>query len=142
MLITGVAESFICARCLHRQQWARSQIKPVGGVPLREFRSTPRRSLKTSQTSPKDEEESHRGNDDEGAMSRRLSELTNESFEHGGRAARKAMDEAGFSEDLKQRLIAKIEDSKFRSENPAAFAQLDMPVRCHASSIFWHFKAD
>ncbi|KAL8940023.1 MAG: hypothetical protein Q9211_002476 [Gyalolechia sp. 1 TL-2023] len=37
------------------------------------------------------------------------------------------MGEAGFSEELKRRLEAKIADSTFRNENPAAFAQLDMP---------------
>lgn len=61
-------------------------------------------------------------------MSRRLSEMTEDTVEHGGRAARKALDEAGFSEELKRRLEAKIADSTFRNENPAAFAQLDMPV--------------
>ncbi|KAI4220987.1 MAG: hypothetical protein L6R36_007215 [Xanthoria steineri] len=62
-----------------------------------------------------------------GAMSRRLSEMTEDTVEHGGPAARKALDEAGFSEELKRRLEAKIADSTFRNENPAAFAQLDMP---------------
>ncbi len=63
-----------------------------------------------------------------GAMSRRLSEMTEENIESGGRSARKVIHEAGFSEELKKRLEAKIEDSNFRNENPAAFAQLDMPV--------------
>ena len=47
----------------------------------------------------------------------------------GGRAARKAMSEAGFSEELKRRLEAKIADGNFRNDHPAAFAELDMPVR-------------
>lgn len=63
-----------------------------------------------------------------GAMSRRLSEMTEENIESGGRSARKVIHEAGFSEELKKRLEAKIEDSNFRNENPTAFAQLDMPV--------------
>lgn len=54
--------------------------------------------------------------------------MTEESLERGGRAAQKAIDEAGFSEELKKRLEARIQDTKFRSENPAAFAQMDMPV--------------
>ncbi|KAL8651486.1 MAG: hypothetical protein Q9210_003224 [Variospora velana] len=76
-------------------------------------------------------------------MSRRLSELTEEIIEHGGHSARKAMDEAGFPEELRQRLEAKIADSNFRSENPAAFASLDMPfgagrgTRDHAAAQPW-----
>ncbi|KAL9002768.1 MAG: hypothetical protein Q9188_004320 [Gyalolechia gomerana] len=60
-------------------------------------------------------------------MSRRLSEMTEETLEQSGRAARKVVDEAGFSEELKRRLEAKIADSTFRKENSAAFAQLEMP---------------
>lgn len=63
-----------------------------------------------------------------GAMSRRLSEMTEETLEQGGRSARKVVDEAGFSEGLKRRLEAKIADSTFRNENSSAFAQLEMPV--------------
>ena len=68
-----------------------------------------------------------------GAISRRLSNMTAENLQQGGKAAQKSMDEAGFSEDLQRRLEAKIADSIFKSENAAAFAQLDMPV-CRASS--------
>ncbi|KAL8674412.1 MAG: hypothetical protein Q9168_001204 [Polycauliona sp. 1 TL-2023] len=60
-------------------------------------------------------------------MSRRLSEMTEDNVEHGGRAARKALDEAGFSDELKRRLEAKIADSTFRNDNPAAFTQLSIP---------------
>ena len=49
-------------------------------------------------------------------------------MEHGGRAAREALNEAGFSEELKKRLEAKITGSNFRSRSPAALAQLDLPV--------------
>lgn len=63
-------------------------------------------------------------------MSRRLAELTDESIEQGGRSAQKAVEEAGFSEELKRRLEARIADGKFKNENPAAFAQVNMPVCC------------
>ena len=68
-------------------------------------------------------------------MSKRLSEMTEESIERGGRSAQRAVDEAGFSEDLKRRLEAKIADSKFKNDNPGAFAQLDMPVCAFFPSI-------
>lgn len=61
-------------------------------------------------------------------MSRRLAEMTDESIEQGGRSAQKAVEEAGFSEELKRRLEARITDGKFKIKNAAAFAQVNMPV--------------
>lgn len=55
--------------------------------------------------------------------------MTGETVEQGGRSAQKAVEDAGFSEELKQRLEARIADSKFNSENPAAFSQINLPVR-------------
>ena len=62
-------------------------------------------------------------------MSRRLAEITDDAIESGGRDARRAMEEAGFSEELKKKLEERIQKSSFRNENPAAFAQMEMPVR-------------
>lgn len=64
----------------------------------------------------------------QGAMTRRLKELSEESLETGGRSARKAVEEAGFSEDLKRELEKKIADASFRSDNASAFAQVNMPA--------------
>ncbi|KAI4149781.1 MAG: hypothetical protein LQ341_001242 [Variospora aurantia] len=93
------------------------------------FRSAACLPQENGPTQPYREDEAAACGDEQsgGAMSRRLSELTEDIIEHGGHSARKAMDEAGFSEELRQRLEAKIADSNFRSENPAAFASLDMP---------------
>ena len=55
--------------------------------------------------------------------------MTEETISQGGRSAKRAVEDAGFSEELKMRLQARLEDSQFRSENPAAFATLNMPVR-------------
>ena len=56
-------------------------------------------------------------------MSRRLAEATEEALLEGGRAGRKAFEEAGFSEELKVKLLERIEAAKFQSENAAAFAE-------------------
>lgn len=64
---------------------------------------------------------------EQGAMSRRLEEMSNESVETGGRAARKAVSEAGFSEELKARLQEKLANATFRSDSASAFAQANMP---------------
>lgn len=61
-------------------------------------------------------------------MSSRLAQMTDESLSHEGRGAEKVIEEAGFSEELKRQLEGRIKESTFKSENPAAFAQLNMPV--------------
>lgn len=62
----------------------------------------------------------------QGAMSRRLAEATEDALFEGGRAGRRAVEDAGFSEDLKQKLLEKVEAHKFRSENASAFAQVGL----------------
>ncbi|KAF2164638.1 hypothetical protein M409DRAFT_25033 [Zasmidium cellare ATCC 36951] len=54
--------------------------------------------------------------------------MSEESLETGGRSARKAVEEAGFSEDLKRELEKKVADASFRSDNASAFAQVSMPA--------------
>ncbi|MCJ1290967.1 hypothetical protein MMC34_002509 [Xylographa carneopallida] len=60
-------------------------------------------------------------------MSRRLEDMTERVFDYGGRGAQKSVQEAGFSEELKRTLEARIANSSFKSANQAAFAQIDMP---------------
>lgn len=52
-------------------------------------------------------------------MARRLEEATEEALFTGGRAGRRAVEDAGFNEELKQRLLNKIADAKFRDEHDA-----------------------
>lgn len=65
---------------------------------------------------------------EEGALSRRLSEMTEEALLEGGRSAQKNIEAAGFSDDLKAQLEEKIKTSTFKSENAAAFSVVNMPV--------------
>jgi hypothetical protein len=60
---------------------------------------------------------------EQGAMSRRLAEATEDALFEGGIAGRKAVEDAGFSEELKNKLLEKVEAAKFRSENATAFAE-------------------
>ena len=63
---------------------------------------------------------------EQGAMSRRLAEATEDAILEGGRAGRKVVEEAGFSEELKQKLLEKVQAHKFRSENATALAEAEM----------------
>ena len=62
-------------------------------------------------------------------MSERLAQITDELIEQDGRRAKKAIEEGGFSEELKKKLEARLQESSFRSKNAAAFAQVSLPVR-------------
>lgn len=68
-----------------------------------------------------------------GGMSRRLEQMTDESIERGGRSVEKIVEEAGFSKELKRQLEERIMNGKFKSDHPAAFAQINMPVRMISS---------
>lgn len=74
---------------------------------------------------------------EQGAMFRRLQEMTDANLETGGRSARKAVEEAGFSEELKKQLEEKIASASFRSDNAGAFAQTNLPASApkHARDI-------
>lgn len=63
---------------------------------------------------------------EEGAMSRRLAEATEDAIYEGGRAGRKAVEEAGFSEELKEKLLEKVKSHQFRSSNTSALAEAGM----------------
>lgn len=93
--------------------------------------SPPRQGRSSAQNISKDggtNRDNHHA-EEAGGMTRRLAQITDESLEQGGRSAQNAIKEGGFSEELKRRLEAKILDSKFKSDNPAAFAQLSVAVR-------------
>jgi len=65
---------------------------------------------------------------EESAMSRRLSQMTEDAMLEGGRSARRNIEHAGFSEDLKKQLEERVLAASFKSEHAAAHSILDMPV--------------
>jgi hypothetical protein len=61
--------------------------------------------------------------EEQGALSRLLEQATEEALLESGRSGRKTIiEQSGFSEELKDRLLSKIQDARFRSENASAFA--------------------
>ncbi|KAF1351078.1 hypothetical protein BDV97DRAFT_376656 [Delphinella strobiligena] len=61
-------------------------------------------------------------------MSRRLAQLSEEGLEAGGRRAAKAVEEAGFDEELKRKLEERIASASFRNDNIRAFAEAELPT--------------
>ncbi|KAK7733291.1 hypothetical protein SLS53_008188 [Cytospora paraplurivora] len=58
-----------------------------------------------------------------GPLARRLEEATEEALFTGGRAGRRAIEDAGFSDELKQRLLDKVADATFRDEHGASLRE-------------------
>ena len=131
MVTKRPANLYICFGCLPKQLL--SSFQPCRhAIIYRTFASTlpPREQQSATppvakEDDPDKEENSSKGT---GAMSRRLADMTDKTINSGARTARKAIEEAGFSEDLKRQLEAKIQGSEFKSQDPAAFAQVAMPV--------------
>lgn len=56
-------------------------------------------------------------------MSRRLEEATEEVLLTGGKAGQRAVEDAGFSEELKEKLLDRVQEAKFRKRFANAFAE-------------------
>ena len=121
-----VKRSYVCAHCLHQpfsRVLSQATIRHGSTGYTRSFSSS-------SQTNRREEERSDRHEEkvEIGAMSQRLQDMSENNLQEGGRSARKVLEEAGFSEELRKKLEARVQESKFRSDNAAAFAQLNLPV--------------
>lgn len=126
----GIARSpsTICARCLRIRTKAGPSRAAAAGTAR--FQSTDA-SKDVTEAPRKQQDDTPRNTKEQkegGAMSRRLEEMASENLQTGGRSARKAVEEAGFSEELKARLQEKIAGSSFKSDNASAFAQVNMPA--------------
>ncbi|KAK4862622.1 hypothetical protein LT330_002755 [Penicillium expansum] len=60
-------------------------------------------------------------------MGRRLAQMTEDAMLEGGRSAQRNIEQAGFSEELKNRLAERIAASSFRSDYAAAHSIVEMP---------------
>ncbi|OJD26422.1 hypothetical protein ACJ73_02195 [Blastomyces percursus] len=119
-----------CASCL-RAQRLRPGSRHDRIIRTRAFSAGPRRVSQHEQTQSKEsdqEKQDGTSSAEEGAMSRRLSLMADESMLEGGSSSRKNMQEAGFSDELKKKLEERIAESTFRSENAAAFSLVNMPA--------------
>ncbi|ODH26314.1 hypothetical protein ACO22_04697 [Paracoccidioides brasiliensis] len=125
--------SHICAACTRTQRLRTPLAHDSCVIPTRHFFSLPR-AHSQHEHAPNDTgtgQEKQNGTPssaEEGAMSRRLSEMADEAMLEGGKSVRKNLQEASFSEDLKKKLEERIAESTFRSENAAAFSLANLPA--------------
>lgn len=114
----------------------RVPVRAAGGAALtvRHFSASCQRKQQITASSSAQAEENHkndRPHEEEkegGAMARRLSQMTEDAILEGGRSARRNIEHAGFSEDLKRQLEERVKAASFKSEYAAAHSILDMPV--------------
>lgn len=126
MSVGRQVSTYICTRCLQRRSgFILRHVRD--GRSFTQARQLPQEARPAIQEEPEPDDGEKPANG-RGRMSERLAQMTDESMEQGGRSARKAIEEAGFSDELKRQLEARIQDSRYKSENPAAFAHLHMPV--------------
>jgi hypothetical protein len=64
----------------------------------------------------------------EGAMSRRLADMSEASLETGSRNAHRVVEEARFDESLKRQLEERLAGAQFREDHRSALAQVQMPA--------------
>ncbi|KAF2116389.1 hypothetical protein BDV96DRAFT_491323 [Lophiotrema nucula] len=143
MPASAVTSPYICARCLRANRRlqafpARSNLRCVPLV--RTFAGSAPQPQKEDEKSINLDEQRQDARTkaeekEEGAMSRRLRDMSDDALEAGGRRARKAVEEAGFSDELKRELEERIASANFRAENRRAFTEAEMPSYAGQESI-------
>ncbi|KAM0335073.1 hypothetical protein ACHAQA_000107 [Verticillium albo-atrum] len=130
--------SNLCVRCL------RARLHPTSPPGRRRRHATPVRLLSSSarddtnapNTTPPAVQKDRSEPEEEsvqGALSRRLEQATEDALTSGSSGAR-AIAEAGFSDELKDRLFEKVQAARFQDENAAAFAEAGLTINSSSSS--------
>ena len=133
MLIGKKSREYICTHCRRRRL---NQSPYPNGQSFHQAIRLPQQTRPSIKDEAKmdEAEEAEEMRREVGRMTERLVQMTEESIEQGGRGAKKAVEEAGFSDQLKKQLEGRLKGSSFQSENAAAFAEINMPVRSMIAS--------
>ncbi|EXJ63947.1 hypothetical protein A1O7_00282 [Cladophialophora yegresii CBS 114405] len=123
-----------CSRCLRAQNLRGTSVEPKAR-PVRRSRhpfcttavSRADATTDTKQDVPHQSKDGIQAEEEQGAMSRRLAEMAEETIDTGSKTDRKLMHDAGFSEDLKQQLEERIAQTSFAAQNQRAASQVNMP---------------
>ena len=134
MLIGPRGTLLICDSCLLRSSVVAPRVLPSHKNAKRSIKLSP--LSKHDVQGPTSQDGVVTEVDEQGRMSQRLSQMTEEAIEQGDRNIEKVIEGGDFSEELKRKLEQRIQDTSFRNENPAAFAELDMPVSIYHPSDF------
>ncbi|CAG7978873.1 unnamed protein product [Penicillium nalgiovense] len=82
----------------------------------------------TAKAEDKDGKDASKEEEKDSPMGRRLAQMTEDAMLEGGRSAQRNIEQAGFSEELKNELAERIAATSFRSEYAAAHSIVEMPA--------------
>ncbi|KAI0205738.1 hypothetical protein F4808DRAFT_243176 [Astrocystis sublimbata] len=146
-MASWAARPYMCARCASTLLRPPNRTRPTIGsrrsYATKSSDATPTPPSKAQDAASNPSPPSSESESELGPMARRLQEATEDALLTGGRAGRRAVEDAGFSDELKERLLAKVKDAQFRSENAAAFAEAGLSTaaseetRMNATSRPW-----
>ena len=120
---------FVCRFCAARRGHERRFLSSAGhsSEPGTAQGGGPKRSGAEGKSGPKEENASSSSPKTEsGPLKRRLEEATEEALLTGGISGRRAVEDMGFSEELKEKLLDKIADAEFKSQYSGAFAAANL----------------
>ncbi|KAF2706988.1 hypothetical protein K504DRAFT_458454 [Pleomassaria siparia CBS 279.74] len=135
-----VLTPYLCARCIRANRRLVAYARPITRPRLRRYADTAvRRKQDDGDQDEGNTANGEVGHDkiedgqvqekDEGAMTRRLRSMSENALESDPRSASTTVSSSGFSEDLKRELEERIASANFRSENRAAFAEVEISGR-------------
>ncbi|KAF9700354.1 hypothetical protein EKO04_001554 [Ascochyta lentis] len=141
MTASLATRSSICARCLRanrpQNRLVAVQLATSGG--RRRFADAAAQRQNEADRSGQNEEPQTvvRDEEDEGAFTRRMRSMSEDALESGGHGARKAVEEAGFSADLKAQLEQRIAAASLQSPDVNLPASASRHTRDLATTEAW-----
>jgi hypothetical protein len=139
---SAVFRPYTCARCL-RAKRRPSRFRTIAGGTTRTIanaatqRNDPQDGPSQASASNTEVRDGGAEEKEEGALTRRLRQMSEEALESGGHGALKAVEEAGFSAELKAQLEQRIAAANFRSSEAALPASASRHTRDIATAEAW-----
>jgi hypothetical protein len=139
-----VSRPYTCARCL-RANRRPQRLQTIPGGSIRSYANAATQSKepegRENEQLPLKKAEKQDGgrkeDEEEGALTRRLREMSEEALEAGGHSALKAVEEAGFSADLKAQLEHRISAANLKSSTADLPASASRHTRDLATTEAW-----
>ncbi|KAH7396705.1 hypothetical protein DE146DRAFT_720068 [Phaeosphaeria sp. MPI-PUGE-AT-0046c] len=143
MTPSAVFRSYTCARCLRANRVPQRPPTTAGesrrrygnaATQPKEFETEQNEQSSANRPAVRDDEAAEK---EEGALTRRLRQMSEEALESGGHGALKAVEEAGFSADLKAQLEQRIAAANIRSSAAELPASASRHTRDLATTEVW-----
>ncbi|KAJ4307821.1 hypothetical protein N0V94_009602, partial [Neodidymelliopsis sp. IMI 364377] len=132
---------YTCARCLctnrPRNRLVSVQLAASGSKRRFADAATQRQDESEKQEKSEGRQASVKEDEDEGAFARRMRSMSEEALESGGHSARKAVEEAGFSAELKAQLEQRIAAASLQTSEATLPASASRHTRDLATTAAW-----